>query len=251
MGVIQHHLREHGWARVEKVFSEGELEKIAERVRYHATRQLLDLDNPTLTDISSNGLPTTRKLSEPFFLDPLFRRLAFDPRIIQLIAPVVGPGPELLFDHVFMKPARCGTPKYWHQDGFYYDIEPPDKGVSVWVALHDADKGNGCLNYYEGTHHSGLLPHDQPGGEPAHARISIGSLELGTPVAVPASRGDVILHYFHTVHGSGANKTVNDRWAYSSHWIGKGVEGGGASWSKTYPLRMGYQELIEKESLRG
>ena len=247
---LHRHLEERGWVRIRSVFEEGELDPIIERVRYHAGRQAVDAANPTTTDVSERGESTPRKLAESFFVDPLFRQLTFDRRIIELVAPVVGPRPELIFDHFFLKPSYYGASKHWHQDGFYYHIDPPDRGISVWLALHDADESNGCLSYYAGSHKLGLLPHYQPDGQPGLAGISMELSELGEPTPVPARRGDVLLHHFHTVHGSGTNKSPFDRFAYACHWFDPSAKAGGPAWSRTYPPRADYRALVESESLR-
>ena len=149
-----------------------------------------------------------------------------------------------------MKPPLYGAQKHWHQDGFYFDITPPEKGITVWIALCDAHKENGCLRYIPGSHKLGLLPHHQPDNNPALAQVTNDCIEVEKSVDVPAQRGDVIMHHFHTVHSSGQNRSTDSRIAYAAHWLGKECTGTGASWSKSYPLRAEYNRLIKVESLR-
>lgn len=243
-------LRKNGWAKVNSVFTRDETDELASLANHLAKKQALHADKPVLIDESETGKFSQRKLAEPFFQSPRFRQTLFSQKIAQLINPIVGPGADLLFDHVFMKPSLFGAKKHWHQDGYYYDISPPENGITVWIALCNAHEENGCLRYIQGSHKLGLLPHTQPGGNPALVQVSLENVDLEKSVAVPANRGDVILHHYHALHGSGPNLSSESRIAYASHWLGKDSTGAGASWHKTYPLREQYWQLIKTESLK-
>lgn len=52
----------------------------------------VDSANSTLTDTAPGGNKTLRKLTQPFFPDPSFRRLVFDSRVPDLFAPVPSKG---------------------------------------------------------------------------------------------------------------------------------------------------------------
>lgn len=243
-------LQQFGWCRIESVFSPQELAPIVQKIRFFTSKLELDPDNISLTDSGGSGAVAPRKLTEPFFRDPQFRRLAFDPRLLRYVESATGPRPDLVLDHVFMKPAKIGAEKPWHQDDYYFRIKPHGAGLSAWIALCDADTANGCLYYFSGSHARGLLEHDQIAGEPGSAHIIGNPDQFGRPVAVPARAGDVIFHHFHTVHGSGANLSNRDRPAYATHWTGNGVVASGPSWPRAYHLRDEYHDLLGRESLR-
>jgi len=46
-----------------------------------------------------------------------------------------------------------------HQDEGYWLDMPDKRAVSVWVALDDATKENGCMCFIPGSHKTGLLTH--------------------------------------------------------------------------------------------
>lgn len=247
---IKRNLQKNGWVKVKNVFTRNETDEIVSLVNQLAIKQTLDEEEPVLIDVSEEGKLTPRKLAEPFYLSPRFRQFLFSRQIAQLINPIIGPDADLLFDHVFMKPPLCGAQKHWHQDGFYFDITPPEKGITVWIALCDAHEENGCLRYIPGSHKTGLRPHKQPENNPALAQIGKDDIDVEESVSVPAKRGDVILHHYHTLHSSGENQSSDSRIAYATHWLGKNSTGTGASWFKSYPLREEYWRLIREESLR-
>jgi len=250
MNEIQRQLQADGWARVDSVFTGDQVDDMADLAHRLAVMQALDGDEPELVDTSEAGKVVPRKLAEPFFLSSRFRQFLFSRDIAELIAPIIGPGADLVFDHIFMKPPLFGAGKHWHQDAFYFDVDPPEGGVTVWVALTDAHERNGCLRYLPGSHKNGLLHHELPDNNPALAQADTGNLDLQNAVAVPARRGDVILHSYRTLHSSGPNRSGDGRVGYASHWVGRGVNGAGVSWYKRYPVRDDYHRLVGEEALR-
>ena len=62
--------------------------------------------------------------------------------------------------HFFAKPAGNGKPTPWHQDGEYWPISPLAT-CSVWIAVDDANRENGCLRVIKGPHkNNNLLEHE-------------------------------------------------------------------------------------------
>ena len=60
---------------------------------------------------------------------------------------------------VFAKPAKVGLQSPIHQDNFYWNIKS-NKGITMWIALDEANKKNGSLYYFKKSHKLGLLPHE-------------------------------------------------------------------------------------------
>jgi hypothetical protein len=80
-----------------------------------------------------------------------FLDLARDPELVELVSGVIGDDVILWGCHVFCKPAGDGYETPWHQDGHYWPIRPL-ANCTVWVALEDSDRGNGCLRVIPGSH---------------------------------------------------------------------------------------------------
>ena len=112
---------------------------------------------------------------------------------------------------VFLKPAINSLKAPPHQDNYYWCLENPN-ALTVWIALENANKRNGAVYYYEGTHKLGLLEHTT-------SNIPGLSQKLKYPLAMKKykkhitklSPGDCIFHHSLTVHGSEINKSSSSR----------------------------------------
>lgn len=48
----------------------------------------------------------------------------------------------------------------WHQDSAYAGLSPPEHVVTAWVALREADRKNGCVEFIPGKLALELLYHN-------------------------------------------------------------------------------------------
>ena len=115
----------------------------AEVVRYRMeVRRLLDGISPELRSIQ-------------FGQAHLYFRWAYQlvrhPRILKIIEPLIGPDILAHSSTIFYKAPRDPGFVSWHQDGYYWGLEPPEL-VSAWVALTDSTRANGCLRAVVGSH---------------------------------------------------------------------------------------------------
>ncbi|CAN0480469.1 unnamed protein product, partial [Phaeothamnion confervicola] len=85
-----------------------------------------------------------RKLDNPHYQRDSVRRLASDPRLVDLVESIIGPGVTVYFSQVFFKPPGGGGPKVVHQDNYYFGPGDPEGIVTAWVAMDDATVENGC-----------------------------------------------------------------------------------------------------------
>jgi phytanoyl-CoA hydroxylase len=146
---------------------------------------------------------------------PATLALLTNPRLLDVVESLVGP--EILsnpIQHARIKPplasvrtaetaAVVATP--WHQDQAVHTPDADDTGmVTVWVAVTDATKANGCLRVLPGSHRHGLLPH-QFG--PTAIAADPDTIPPGQPAAAEVSAGGVVLMTSRTLHGSYENTT--------------------------------------------
>lgn len=138
---------------------------------------------------------------------------ATDPRLLDVVAQLIGPDIILWGSQVFCKPAGTGRAVPWHQDGQYWPIRPLAT-CSVWIALDDVDADNGCMRYLAGSHRQrGLVRHRVREGDDV-----VLSQEVDMSEADPfLIRDDVLpaggfsLHDVFLVHGSGPNRSERRR----------------------------------------
>lgn len=138
--------------------------------------------------------------------------LVTEPRIVDLVADIVGPNVVCWGSHLFAK--LPGDPKEvpFHQDAVYWPLTPA-RTVSVWLAIDDADDGNAAMQFVPGSHRRGEIEHVQEELD--------GTRVLGRTVADPdlvtdpftneLRAGQVSLHTDLLLHGSSPNTSDRPR----------------------------------------
>ncbi|MBC8241236.1 MAG: phytanoyl-CoA dioxygenase family protein, partial [Alphaproteobacteria bacterium] len=112
-----------------------------------------------------------RKLDNPVYWRPAFRALAASETLLALVTDIIGPAPRVFFSQFFFKAPGGGGPKPVHQDNFYFGPNDLDGMVTAWIALDDADAGNGCLFYGDGSNLGPVIAHVAPEGQPFNLRL--------------------------------------------------------------------------------
>ena len=113
------------------------------------------------------------------------------------------------------KPAGQGVLLPWHQDGtgpWGLSIEPQ---VTIWTALDDTSRANGCLRIIPGSHKSMIVPGRdflKPEESAVHAPAE-------KHVQMEMARGGVVLLHNWTLHSSEPNSTDRPRRAFSTCYI--------------------------------
>lgn len=156
--------------------------------------------------------------------DEAFWRHACNPRIVEIVAELLGTEEILLFaDQTLMKPAYHGSPVSWHQDSAYWTSISPPALVSCWSALDPATEENGCVRMVPGSHKKGVLSHRRD--ERGFLHVEGVDISNAIPVVLPA--GGCSFHHSCTVHGSGPNRTpyrrrglVTSYMRADSEWVG-------------------------------
>lgn len=92
----------------------------------------------------------------PHFLHPKLLEWAFDPAVLDLVEPIVGPDIALFSTHFICKPKGNGKRVPWHEDSAYWKgvIEPMEV-CTVWLAIDPSLKLNGCMMIIPKTHREG------------------------------------------------------------------------------------------------
>lgn len=162
---------------------------------------------------------TLRKLDNPVYHRPVYRKLAGHPRLLPLVEQLIGPGVSVYFSQIFFKPPEGGGPKAVHQDNFYFGPNHLDGMVTVWIALDEATVENGCLYFGDGTNQGPVMPHFAPEGEPFNLQITpeVAARYPMTPAPVP--QGGTSFHHGNTLHQSSANRSRRYRRAAAFHYV--------------------------------
>lgn len=153
--------------------------------------------------------------------DPFLLQWLCQPRILDLVEPIVGPNIVLFASHFISKPAGHGKAVPWHQDSVYWPLSPM-KVVTVWLAVDPACKANGCMRVIPGSHRWGDIGHegvDRPEEYVLSQKTRDGAFREEDAVDVELAPGEVSLHDALLIHGSNANTSAMRRCGYTMRYM--------------------------------
>lgn len=155
---------------------------------------------------------------------PAFEALVRDGGLARLVRDLRGADEVVYFqDNLVWKRPGATERVEWHQDYSYWPLSSP-AGLTVWIALDEADAANGCMHYLPGTHRLGeCAPQDFVAGATQAPRDDLPPLDARgrehEAVAVAAAPGDVVVHDPLVWHMSPGNSSDRERRAWSLSWI--------------------------------
>ena len=146
-------------------------------------------------------------------IKPGFHDLLWHPAFTVPASQLLAGGVRFWHDQLFCKPAQHGGVVAWHQDYSYWTRTKPMAHLTCWIALDDATRDNGCLQYVPGSHRWELLPITGLAGDmdAIQTVLSDEQKRQFKPVAVELKQGYASFHHPLMVHGSYANSTDRPR----------------------------------------
>lgn len=201
---------EFGHVTVPNIFSKSEMKAAIEDAMtwFEETLPQLDAAERALCLEPQRKVP--RKLENPFVHRPFFTKLASHPKLVAVVAALIGTPLRVVYSQVFFKPPG-GTAKPMHQDGYYFRPKDERKFVTAWVSLDGADKDNGSLLYADGSNSEPILPHAAPKNQPHHLKVDSKQVRRFPVMPEPVPIGGVSFHHPNTIHGSLGNRS-KERW---------------------------------------
>jgi phytanoyl-CoA hydroxylase len=91
--------------------------------------------------------------------DPVFREFSSSEKVASLVRSLGYQHPVLPQSMYIFKQPRIGGVVTSHQDSTFLYTEPHQSCLGLWLALDDADLGNGCLWFRPGSHKEPLRRH--------------------------------------------------------------------------------------------
>jgi hypothetical protein len=147
----------------------------------------------------------------PHFMHPKLLEWAFDPSILGLVEPLLGPELALFSTHFICKPRGNGKRVPWHEDSAYWkgQIEPMEV-CTVWLAIDPSTRLNGCMMVIPRTHKEGRAGFSDYGS--VDARTAVFPTEILEPqrndalrVYIELQPNQCSLHDARIQHGSEPN----------------------------------------------
>ena len=170
--------------------------------------------------------------------------LATKPTVLDMVEALLGPDILLLATHFFCKYGREEKFVAWHQDVTYWGLEPPH-ALTVWYAVDDSDRENGCMRVIPGTHKDGIRAHgksDQAGNLlSTNQEVPVTAAEEAAAADLVLKAGQISIHDGALIHGSLPNRSDRRRCGLTMRYVPASVRTSdgtsrGRSWSPT-PVR--------------
>ena len=136
--------------------------------------------------------------------------------ILDIIGQLIGPDIALWNMSFFAKPASDGKRTPWHQVGEYWPIQPLAT-CTVWLAIDDSTRQNGCLRVIRGSHKARRLrAHHTLNALTATAvtltqELDAAEFDESQAVDIELQAGQFSLHDVYLLHGSEANTSPKSR----------------------------------------
>ncbi|MBA4031118.1 MAG: phytanoyl-CoA dioxygenase family protein [Planctomyces sp.] len=133
-------------------------------------------------------------------------------RIVAYVRDLLGEDVVAWGSHFFCKMPGDGKAVAWHQDASYWPLSP-SKNVTAWLAIDDADVGNGCMRFVAGSHHHGHMTfrESDPGEHNVLNQTIDNPFQYGHEVIDSLAAGQISIHSDLLLHGSEANTSTRRR----------------------------------------
>lgn len=154
-----------------------------------------------------------RKLMHFVPWDARLAALAEHDALLALVSRLMaGRKPKLFQDMALLKPPG-GREKPWHQDKAYFNIDPSEPVVGLWIALDEATAETGGMHLIPGSHREGPVLHFKR----RDWQICDSSV-TGKQVAAPLPPGGVLVFDGLIHHGTPPNLSSHRRRALQYHY---------------------------------
>lgn len=227
--------RENGYLRLDPFISSDELEPLRKRLAAVLSGEMalpagmLQTLDPTKYR-TANGLPIPEGIQRPALHDEAFFSIANHPTLFAVMRQLIGEDAALFTDQVIVKNPEAGVTTFYHQDGYYWR-SAGERTVNCWIALDDADAGNGALVFMPASQKEGLREHEAYFDEPTlhsgttgeafrRLRIPLDTIDFSRERVEPVKAGGALLFGKFCWHRSEPNHSGRQRRAYAVAYHG-------------------------------
>ena len=209
---------EHGFLRIEQVFSTHELEEMDSEM----DRLMTEWANyshgwtgdwrKAYMNSETDQQSKLIAMHDLWYYSSTWARAVLNRRLTSAIADLLDGAVELHHSTMHVKPPENGHPFPMHQDNAFY-AHKTERYIATLVHLDDTGPDNGEIRFVDGSHKLGPLDHVRltAEGEACTPHLPTDQWRLDDTVAVPARRGDVVAFDLYTIHGSHINRTNRAR----------------------------------------
>ena len=152
---------------------------------------------------------------------PWFDQLMRHPAILNLVRSLLGNDLMVWTTHIYPKEPGDGRFISWHQDSAHWGLDS-NQVLSVWVALTDATRENGCMRMLPGSHHNGQVEHQDtrdPNNILTRGQTISNGIEEDRSVWIELKAGEVSVHHVDMFHASTPNQSNQRRVGIAIRYI--------------------------------
>lgn len=161
------------------------------------------------------GGRTVRRLLQAYARNHIFQEWATSPAVAMRLAQLLAPRVVLSQAHhncIMTKHPAWASATHWHQDIRYWSFERPEL-VSVWIALGQERRENGCLLLLPGTHAMDFRPGQFDDARFLRTDLPENEALLRMQVAAELEAGDVLFFHCRLLHAAGNNRTAETKYS--------------------------------------
>jgi ectoine hydroxylase-related dioxygenase (phytanoyl-CoA dioxygenase family) len=258
--------REQGFAVVKGVLAARDIDELgsafdamqAEGSRHHASFRHGNLFYLVRRDPELG--PILRLMQWASYVNPVCARYRNDPRLLQVIEPLVGRDLKQITNSLIWKSPRSSDSGFaFHQDSRFRRPAHafrnlPTSIIQTAIAVDPHRPENGCMRMYPGSHRLGDLQlgvtnsvYEAAGDGAQLARVGLSPDHLVDVILDP---GDMVIWHQYTVHGSHANTSRGDRRSYvNAYAVASDSDRGEWAFRDGEPCGLGEPVLVQYDAL--
>jgi ectoine hydroxylase-related dioxygenase (phytanoyl-CoA dioxygenase family) len=206
--------RTNGYLLVEGVLEPdvlAELRAVTDRIVATAEGLTDHTDILDLEDSHTPERPRVRRIKHPHKVDPFYWELARHPRIMDILARLLGPDIRMhKGGKINIKAGGHGAPVEWHQDWAFYP-HTNDDVLAIGLLLDDVGPDNAPLLVVPGTHRGPTFDHHADGAFCGAMDPAASGFDFSKAVALTGAAGSMTIHHARLVHGSEMNRSERQR----------------------------------------
>lgn len=184
--------------------------------------QLRDLENIYNEHRAAHPERRADEFDTPHFEDERLMGYLLASPVLDLVECLLGPRFLLWSSHFICKEPHIGRATPWHTDADYWSgrANRYDQIVTVWLALDDVDRANGCMQVIPGSHLDANFGTYRE-IDRATNTFARELVDFDTTHAVPLElrAGECSLHDARIAHGADPNRSPRRRLGYTMRYI--------------------------------
>lgn len=200
--------KRNGYVKLEQLITQQQGKEICSELKRWVG------DNPTLTNYGIIQHNAWEHLS-------VCHEILHQSTIGQTAAALLQAKSVYLFqDHMIWKPPNTRHQVDWHQDYSFWPLASPS-GVTIWIALEDADQQNGCMSFIKHSHNWGNCQPTQFGGTDSDSELPPLKWQENQHLkeSIPLKAGFAVAHHPLNCHMSPPNNSTRHRRAWSLTFV--------------------------------